>query len=339
MNRQINTAVIGLGMFGALEAQVYAESPLAKLRAVVSRTPERAREIGERFGANWYTDYREMLEKEKEVEAVSVANRDADHKESAIACALAGKHIFLEKPMAPTLADADAIIDAVEKAQVRMMVNFTLRFDPTYVTAYERIQSGEIGEVMTMFARRSGIKDEPLPGQPLSYGLWTDILISTAIHEIDAMCWYAGSKVKRVYGESEKRITPGLVGDDAYMALLRFENGAIGNLESNTILSAAEPTALSSRFDIVGTKGAIYIENVNKDIAVCTENRYYHPDVSYWPVLRNRAVGDLREAMTHFLTCLLENREPLVGAKEGRQALQLVLAIEESCSKGKIVEV
>jgi len=334
MVKQINTAVIGLGMFGALQAQVYAESPLAELKAVVSRTPERAREIGERFGAKWYTDFRDMLEKEKDLEAVSIVNRDAEHKEPAIACAQAGKDIFLEKPMAPTLEEADEIIEAVQKAGVRMMVNFTLRFDPTYVAAYERIQAGEIGDVVTMFGRRNGT----LPGAQ-HYGQWSDMLISTGIHEIDAMTWYAASKVKRVYGESEKRLTMGLRGDDAYMALLRFENGAIGSLESSWILPATEPAGLNSRFDIVGTKGGIYIDNVNKRLAVLNEERYYHPDISYWPVLQERAVGDLRESMTHFLTCLVEDKEPIVGGKEGRQALQLVLAIQESCRTEKVVEI
>ena len=334
MVKQINTAVIGLGMFGALQAQVYAESPLSELKAVVSRSPERAREIGERFDANWYTDFREMLEKERDLEAVSIVNRDAEHKEPAIACAQAGKDIFLEKPMAPTLEEADEIIEAVQKAGVRMMVNFTLRFDPTYVAAYERIQAGEIGDVVTMFGRRNGT----LPGAQ-HYGQWSDMLISTGIHEIDAMTWYAASKVKRVYGESEKRLTMGLRGDDAYMALLRFENGAIGSLESSWILPATEPAGLNSRFDIVGTKGGIYIDNVNKRLAVLNEERYYHPDISYWPVLQERAVGDLRESMTHFLTCLVEDKEPIVGGKEGRQALQLVLAIQESCRTEKVVEI
>ncbi len=334
MVKQINTAVIGLGMFGALQAQVYAESPLSELKAVVSRSPERAREIGERFDANGYTDFREMLEKERDLEAVSIVNRDAEHKEPAIACAQAGKDIFLEKPMAPTLEEADEIIEAVQKAGVRMMVNFTLRFDPTYVAAYERIQAGEIGDVVTMFGRRNGT----LPGAQ-HYGQWSDMLISTGIHEIDAMTWYAASKVKRVYGESEKRLTMGLRGDDAYMALLRFENGAIGSLESSWILPATEPAGLNSRFDIVGTKGGIYIDNVNKRLAVLNEERYYHPDISYWPVLQERAVGDLRESMTHFLTCLVEDKELIVGGKEGRQALQLVLAIQESCRTEKVVEI
>ena len=338
MTRKVNTAVIGLGMFGALQAQVYAESPLADLKAVVSRTPERARKIGERFGANWYTDFQEMLEKE-EVDAVSIVNRDAEHKGPAIACAEAGKDIFLEKPMAPTVEEADEIIEAVEKAGVRMMVNFTLHFDPTYVAAYERIQAGEIGDIMTMFARRNGGRGGGYPGQPVPYAKWTDILISTGIHELEALTWYADSKVKHVYGESVKRLQRDILGDDAYMALLRFESGAIGSLESSWIRPRAEPAGLSSRFDIVGTKGSIYIENVNQTLLVCTEERCYHPDLSYWPVLRGQAVGDLRESMTHFLTCLLEDKEPIVGAKEGRLAVQLVRAVQESCRTGKPVEI
>jgi predicted dehydrogenase len=339
MSKDVKTAVIGLGMFGALQAQVYAESPLADLKAVVSRTPERAREIGERFGANWYTDYREMLQKEREVQAVSIVNRDAEHREPAIACAEAGKDIFMEKPMAPTLEEADQIITAVERAGVRMMVNFTLHFDPTYVAAYERVQAGEIGEVLTMFARRNGTSGGGYPGQPVPYSKWTDILISTGIHELEALTWYADSKVKRVYGESVKRLPRDIQGDDAYLALLRFECGAVGNLETSWTRPPTAPAGLSSQFDILGTRGSIHIGNVNETLLICSEERAYHPDVSYWPVLGNRAVGDLRESMTHFLTCLLMDKEPSVGAREGRLALQLVLAIQESCRKGKPVEI
>jgi len=339
MAEKVNTAVIGLGMFGALQARIYAESPLAELKAVVSRTPERAREIGERFGARWYTDYREMLAKEKDVHAVSIVNRDAEHKAPAIACAQAGKDIFLEKPMAPTVEEADEIIAAVDKAGVRMMVDFILHFDPAYVAAHERIRAGEIGEVTTMFARRNGTRNGGYPGQPQPYGQWSDILISTGIHELEAMTWYAGSRVKHVYGESVTRLRTDWLGDDAYMALLRFDNGAIGSLESSRILPPTDPARLSSRFDIVGTKGCIYIENVNKTLLICTDERCYHPDLSYWPIMRDQAVGDLRESMTHFLTCLLEDKEPSVGAREGRLAVQLVRAIQESCRTGEAVEV
>ena len=339
MHSRVNTAVIGLGLFGALQAQVYAESPLAELKAVVSRSTERARDIGERFGANWYTDYREMLEAEKEVSAVSIANRDAEHREPAIACAEAGKDIFLEKPMAPTLEEADDIIAAVERAGVRMMVDFTLHFDPTYLAAYERVRGGEIGQVLTMFARRNGTTSAGYPGQPLPYSQWTDILISTGIHELEAMCWYADSPVNHVYGESVRLPDRESTGDDGYMALLRFDSGAVGSLESSALLPPTEPAGISSRFDIVGTRGCIYIEHVNSTLLVCTEEKCYHPDVSLWPVLRGQAAGTLRESMRHFLTCLLQDREPSVGATEGRLSLQLVHAVQESCRTGCVVQI
>lgn len=337
--KKVNAAVIGLGMFGALQAQVYAENPLSELKAVVSRSPERAREIGERFGANWYTDYREMLEKETEVQSVSIANRDSEHKGPAIACAEAGKDIFLEKPMAPTLEEADEIISAVERAGVRMMVNFSLHFDPTYLAAYERIQAGEIGDVLTMFARRNGTKAGGYPGQPLPYSKWTDILISTGIHELEAMTWYADSPVIRAHGESVNLPDLDVEGDNGYMALLRFDSGAIGTLESSALLPLTEPAGISSRFDIVGTKGCISIEHVNSTLFVCTETRCYHPDSTLWPVLQGQVAGTLRESIGHFLACIVEDKEPSVGAKEGRLALQLVLAIQESCRTGQPVEI
>ncbi|MGQ9584266.1 MAG: Gfo/Idh/MocA family protein [Anaerolineae bacterium] len=331
---KIKTAVVGLGMFGALHAQAYTEHPLSELQAVVSGTASRAQELGDRFSVRWYTKVEDMLQREKELDAVSIVNRDADHRRVAIACARAGKHILLEKPMAPTLQEADEIIEAVEKAGVTMMVNFSRHFSPPFIAGYERLRAGEIGQVESMFARRHGT----IAGAR-HYGQWSDMLISTGIHDIDTMVWYAGCKVKRVYGESEKRLTQGLKGDDVYMALLRFEDGAIGSLECSWILPANAPAKLRGRWGVIGTNGAIYIGGVNESIAIIADKGYTHPDISMWPVLHGRVEGTLRRAIDHFLTCLVERRKPIVGAAEGRYTLQLVLAIQESCRTGKVVEV
>lgn len=330
MNK-LRVGVIGVGIIGAMHAQVYAESPLCELVALAEPLPARAAEMGARFGVRTYSDYNAMLASEQ-LDVVSVANRDVDHAAAAVAVARAGVHLLLEKPIAPTLAAADAIIAAIEQAGVKSMINFTLRFDPTYIDAYERIQQGEIGQVMTMFGRRIGTV---LGAQ--YYGPWTDILISTGIHELDAMCWYSGSRVKHVYGEAAKGVHQGIRGDDGYMVLLRFANGAIGNLETSWLLPTTYAPGLGSRFDIVGQRGGIFIENVNERIAICTEQKFYHPDVAYWPVQRGQAVGALRNSLTHFLTCIHTNQQPIVGVHEGREALRLVLAIQESCQTGKVV--
>jgi len=330
---RVKTAVIGVGSFGELHAQAYVDSPLADLQAVVTTTEARVREVGERLGVRWYTDFQEMLEKE-DVDAVSISNRDADHKKPAIACARAGKHILLEKPMAPTVEEADDIIAAVEEAGVKMMVNFICRFEPNYLAAHEAIQRGEIGKVISIFGRRN-ITREAID----TYGKWTDILISAGIHEIDAMSWYANSKVGRVYGESARFSVSQEQEDNVFMALLRMENGTIGNLETSWSLPPTHPTWLEFRMDIVGTKGVIFIDNANKGMLISTEEECTHPEVTYWPVHRGRVGGALREAVSDFLECILEDREPMVGAAEGRHSLEVAMAIKESCGTGKPVQI
>jgi len=117
-----------------------------------------------------------------------------------------------------------------------------------------------------------------------------DTLISTGIHELKAMTWYAGSKAKHVYGESVKVLSSDLGKDDAYFALLRFDSGAVGNLESGWLLPPTELARLDSRFDIVSSKGCIYIENANKRMMVCNDEGYQHLDLAYWPVPGRRSV-------------------------------------------------
>ncbi len=330
---RVRTAVIGIGSFGELHARAYVHSPMADLVAVVTTTEARAREVGEKLGVHWYTDFREMLGME-DVDAVSISNRDADHREPAIACARAGKHILLEKPMAPTVEEAVAIIDVVDEAGVKMMVNFINRFAPNYVGAYEAIQRGEIGEVISVFSRRNGSR-----WAMENYGKWTDILMSTGIHEIDLITWYADSPVKRVYGESARFSVPQEQEDNVFMSLLRMENGTIGNLETSWSLPATHPTYLEFRTDIVGTKGIISMNNSNRGMVVSTAEECTYPDISLWPVQRGRVGGALREAIAHFLECILEDREPIVGSAEGRHSLEVVMAIKESCRSGKPIEV
>lgn len=327
---KVKVAVVGAGAFGIRHAHVYAGSPLAELRAVVRRDERRAKEAAERFGVQWYTDVGEMLANEP-LDVVSITTRTQQHAEPAIQCAQAGKHILLEKPMASTLEEADEIMKAVQEAGVKLMVNSILRFDLRYANAFESIQRGDIGEPVTFSARRVG-----LLGRALESANWNDLILGTGIHEIDLMIWYSNSRVKHVYAEAETRYTADYGLEDAVFSLLRFENGAIGCIENSWLLPSSSPRWIDSRMDVVGTKGSIHIDGY-QGVEVVTSDRFELSDVLSWPVIRGEVAGNLREVITYFLRCILEDIEPAPGGAESREALAVALALKRSCATGQPV--
>src|SRR5438067_38811 len=128
----IGYGIIGLGFFGEKHAEVAAFLPSLKLRGVCTRRLERVREIQKRFGVpRGYTDYNELLA-DPEIQAVSIVTHVDDHMAPAVAALKAGKHVFLEKPMARTPAQCDQIIAAADKSGRILMVGHICRFNPRY---------------------------------------------------------------------------------------------------------------------------------------------------------------------------------------------------------------
>ena len=139
-SQRVRWGVIGLGWFGEVHADNLAEMPDIELIALCARRPERLREVADRLGvARRYTDYRELLT-DPEVDAVSITTHIYDHRDIAIDALRSGKHVLLEKPMAPTSEDCDLIIQAAGEARGLFMVGHICRFDPRVTLAKEAIE-------------------------------------------------------------------------------------------------------------------------------------------------------------------------------------------------------
>ncbi|MXZ06514.1 MAG: Gfo/Idh/MocA family oxidoreductase [Acidimicrobiia bacterium] len=314
----LRTAVVGTGMIGSLHARIYAEHPLATLVGVVDADPDTAREVGSHLGVPWFTEVSDLLES-CDLEAASVAVSEHHRYPIAMQLARAGKHLLLEKPLAPSLSDADRLIADLKATDVLTMVNFILRFDPRYSEAKQAISSGRTGEVHTIFVRRRGSS----LGADI-YGVWTDLLISTGIHDLDVMAWLADSPVVRVYAESISRRSARYGHDDAVMVLVRFENGVIGSLETSWVLPPTVPALLDASLHVVGTGGGVFVDGSNQGLAVADTEGFSHPDLTHWPVSRNRVRGDLADSLDHFIRSVLKGRPPAVTLDMARNAQAMV---------------
>lgn len=328
----LRAAVIGVGMIGTLHARVYRDDPRTELVAVVDVNEERAREVGTELGVPWYASVSDMLAQE-EIDAVTVATPEQHRYDPAVACARAGKHLLLEKPLAPTLPEVDRLILEVEKTGVTTMVNFILRSDPRYVRAKWAMGDGTVGEPCTIFARRRGTS----LGAEV-YGPWTDLLISTAIHDLDVMVWLNECAVEHVYAESVVKRSAEWGREDAVAAVLRFANGAVGLLETSWVLPPNVPAPLDAALEVVGTGGGVFIEGANHGLAIADSEGYKLPDLANWPAGREGVEGALRASISAFITSVLYGEPPVMSLREARYAQEIVEALKISIRRGAPVK-
>jgi UDP-N-acetylglucosamine 3-dehydrogenase len=330
MDPQLGVAVIGLGRIGQPYAQILSQLPNTRLVAVCDVAPEAAERVSREEGVPGYTDIRQMLKLEPDIQAVCVCTSDPAHLEPCLAAAEAGKHILVEKPLAVTVEDGEAIVQAAHAAGVKLMVGHILRFDPRYAGAWQAVQEGRIGEPIHAFARRNNIlaSGRRLEGR-------TSVLFFLGIHDTDFLLWCLNARPQKVYAAASRKLMADLGADDAIFLLLHFEGGAVACLEASWVLPNTSLATLDARIEIVGTQGAVYVDIHGQGLTVVDASRLDRPDTMYGPVVHGQVTGILKEEIAHFVACVLDDREPLITGEMGLDAVRVIVAAHRSLKTGR----
>lgn len=333
MNRRVKCAVIGLGWFGEKHCEALSGIPHVDLYALCTRTPDRLKEVAERFNVKkTYSDYNELLA-DPEVEVVNVTTMWDQHAAPTLAALEAGKHVFLEKPMASTVDDCRAIVGAANASDRYFMVGHICRFNPRYAAAKKEIEAGAIGKIVSIYARRNipaavGAQVLPKIGP----------IIGDGVHDTDLMLWYTGGRIRSAYAQTLN--VRGMKYPDLGWTMYRFEDGAIGVCENIWFLPDKTAFQIDERMEIVGTEGAIHIHETHPNFSVVGKDGWRSPDTTYWPELHGVRAGALRAELDYFTTCVLEGREPeIISPEESMRAVEACLAAEESAAKGTVVSI
>ena len=328
---RVRWGVIGLGWFGEVHADNLAEMPDIDLAGLCTRRPERLSEIADRLGVEHrYTDYRELLADDT-IDAVSITTHVYDHRDIAVDALKSGKHVLLEKPMAGTVADCDAIIAAAEEAAGLFMVGHICRFDPRVTLAKEAIQAGRLGKIVSMHARRNLSK-------AIGRMVLDDIsaLMGDGIHDADLMLWFSGARVTSVYAQE---VHPGNNKyPDAGWSIARLDTGAVAVVESVWHLPESTPYAIDARMEIIGTDGALYINCGEAGLAIHDAQGVKMPDTMYWPRPLGSYTGILQDELRYFANCIRAGEAPSrITPAESRAAVAWMAAATESASSGNVV--
>jgi UDP-N-acetylglucosamine 3-dehydrogenase len=331
MPRKVKWAVIGLGWFGEKHCEALAGLPNAELYALCTRTKSRLDEVAAKFGVKHiYTDYYELVAN-PEVEAVSITTMWDQHTAPALASIQAGKHVFLEKPMASTVEDCAAIVHTARASDKFFMVGHICRFNPRYAAAKREIELGTIGRILSIYARRNipaavGAQVLPKIGPIMGDG----------VHDTDLMLWYTGASIESAYAQSLN--VRGLRYPDLGWTMYRFDSGAIGVCENIWFLPDKTAFQIDERMEIIGTEGSIHIQETHPNFSVVSKDGWRSPDTTYWPELHGMRAGALRAELDYFLTCIIENKRPtVISPEESLRAVEACLAAEESAATGRVV--
>jgi predicted dehydrogenase len=327
----MEVGLIGCGGMGMSLARALNATGMARIAAVVDVDAGRARAAAQELGAQACDEQASLL-KEAAVEAVIVASPPYLHRPLAEAALYAGRHVFVEKPLAVTLEDCDTILRAAEAADRVLMVGQVLRYYPTWRYILERVAAGAIGRPMGAQVTRVGGGWGNI-GVPWRQELAKcgGMLMEVNAHEIDFMCELLGEP-RRVYGAMDRFLdTPADYANLAFVSI-HFQSGGLG------LLHASQVSALSDLSGIVeGEEGTICYRDGFSSDGIITEARHGQSSVS-------TRVGDLRyeppvqAELRGFIEAITSGTAPPVTGAEGRRAVAVAVAAYRSAEEGRAVE-
>jgi predicted dehydrogenase len=331
MGGPLRVGVIGLGTWGEKHLQVLAGTPAVEVVAVCDTSQERARSLAAKYRvAKSYTNFNEMFATER-FDAVHVVTPEPAHREPVVQAASRGIHVLVEKPMATSLQDADAMIRACEAAKTTLMVGHILRWDARYAMVKDAVDAGGFGKIASIFARRSVNKAQA----PTFLSRSTPVM-QLGIHDIDIILWFKKSRVLRAYCRSSRLLD--FKHPDNTTSTLEFEDGSFAVVYNSFALPDTVPAFVGARMEVLGEKNFTVIDMSEQGLFVSDEKGYRTPDTTLVPVVRGELGGTLRQEIEYFVGCVASGKQPeVIRPQESREALEVALACERSMAEGRPV--
>ena len=336
-------ALVGCGRIAQKHIKLLTEGQIrgAKLVAVCDILPRIAQQTGEKFGVPWFTDMHQMMrECENNIDVVSILTESGRHAEHCVALAPYRKHIVVEKPMALSVVDADAMIAACKASGIRLFVVKQNRYNLPVQKLMEAHKQGRFGKLVMGTVRVRWCRRQEYYDQASwrgTYELDGGVFANQASHHIDLLQWFLGKPVS-VIAKARTALVD-IDTEDTGAALVTFENGTLGVIEATT---AARPKDTEGSLSLLGEKALVEIAGfaVNKmrtwnfaeplaaDADVVANFSEDPPDVY--------GFGHIAY-LNHVVDVIGDGRAPLVDGIEGRKSLELICAIYESLRTGKEV--
>ncbi len=330
----LNFALVGCGRIAVRHAELLGAGQVAgaRLAAVCDVVETKAKKIGEQFGVPWYTDMHVMA-KQDGIDAFVILTESGRHAEHTIALAPYRKHILVEKPMALTLDDADAMIRDCDRYGVKLFVVKQNRFNVPVVRLRQALEADRFGKLVLGTVRVRWCRPQKYYDQDAWRGTWAldgGVLTNQASHHVDLLEWMMGD-VDTVFAKSTTALVD-VETEDTAVVVLKFRNGALGVIEATT---ATRPRDLEGSISILGEKGSVVIGGFAVNQMTTWQFSEPAPDddtvMERFSVNPPNVYGFGHHAYyQHVVDCIRDDKQQLVDGLEGRRSLELIMAIYES---------
>jgi len=358
MADQLKTALVGIGKVTDLHAKALVNLKESRFTAVCGRSRDKTEKYASAHGVKAYTDVAEMVTRKK-IDVVIICTPHPNHRSPAISAMESGANVLVEKPLASSLEDCDAMIEAAKRYGKQIGVVCQRRWYLPVIRVREAIDAGKIGSPVFGTVNILGWRDQAYYESDPWRGTWEGegggVLVNQAPHQLDMLQWFMG-EIDECYGLWSNLNHPYIEVDDTANAILKFRNGAVGNI----IVSNSQKPGIYGKVHVHGKNGAsVGVQTDGGAMFVAGMSGILEPPVNdLWTVpgeehmLRQWVKEDsdffngLPNAMEYFherniedfLRAVLEGREPLITGEDGRVTVEIFTAIYRSTRDGRPVK-
>jgi predicted dehydrogenase len=339
--------VVGAGVIGKRHIQTITNSQDAQLVAIVDPS-DVARELATSIGVRYFTDIESLLEKES-VDAVVIATPTVHHLQPTLKALDAGVHVLVEKPIAATLQESQAIVDKVRTSSCHVLVGHHRRYYPAVDKARKLVEGDELGTLIAVTGQWNVRKDDAYYLPDWRKHRTAGPVLTNLVHDIDLLRYLCG-EISHISAELSNAVY-GYEKEDVAALLLRFANGALGTFllsdttpspwswEAATGENPIVPRSGQNAFRLMGTRGSLEFPNLK----VWTADGSAHAGQSSWfdPMQSQSLSSEFENAfgrqLDHFCKVIRGATLPRVDALDGQRSLQATLAVFDAAQSGQRV--
>jgi len=341
--KQIGVAIIGTGWCGGIRAETCAAHPLTRSLHIAEIRPERLAEVAKATGAKTaVADYRELL-KNPEIEAVYIsATPETTHHPMARDCLAAGKHVFLEKPIAMELAEADELIALSRKHRLKFTIGYSQRFNPKFAYVRQSIRNGTIGKPVSALVSRHITRGL---GKKISGRVKLSPAAMEATHDLDFVLWcLEPAKPVRVYSQQNFGAMQEASGQpipDSQWISVTMDSGLSFVVGGGWSLPPGYPNFSTTWIEMVGTEGALFVDDSHRDVILNTMSKGMQLPMSTMPGERveHTYAGPMAAETIHFLEAVVYDRPVMVTPEHARAVMEIYMAADLSAERNEAVTI
>ncbi|MEO1223147.1 MAG: Gfo/Idh/MocA family oxidoreductase [Pseudomonadota bacterium] len=336
---QIGIGIIGTGWCGGIRAETCADHPQVRSLHIAETRPERLEEVQAQTNPATATDdYRRLLDND-DIDAIIVSATPEDlHYPITKAALQAGKHVFLEKPIAQTLAEADELIALARDKDLKFTIGYSQRFKPQYAYMREKILDGTVGEPVSALVSRHITRSL---GKKISGRIKLSPAAMEATHDLDFVLWcLEPRKPVRVYAQAvEKVMIKTANASDCMWIVVTMDDGTVFTVGAGWILPPGYPNYSTTWLEFVGSEGSLFIDDGHKDVVLNTMKDGIQFPLSSMPgePVGHTYAGPMASETVHFVDAVARDRPVLVTAEQARKVMEVYIAADLSAERNEPV--